>query len=177
MAESALVVFVPEAESLLSRIRKTHEYLASLVMPAHITLLYPFKDPDKIDKAVRQALTRYFRTIPRFRFSLTRTGRFPGVLYLVPEPSEPFLHLIEGLCNLYPEHPPYGGAYARVLPHLTVAEAPDEDQLREITTAFKRDCAGVLPVEVSVSEVWLVVNREGCWSRAYSFHLGAPTPQ
>jgi 2'-5' RNA ligase len=172
MAESALVVLVPEAEPLVSRMREMHDPLTSRELPAHITLLYPFKDPDTIDETVLRSLTHYFRTFARFRFSLTRTGNFPGVLYLLPEPSEPFLRLTESLGKLYPEHPPYGGVHANLIPHLTVAEMAEPDQLEEITTAFRRDCGGLLPVEASVSEVWLMVEREGCWSQAYRFQLG-----
>jgi hypothetical protein len=44
--ESALVVLVPEAEVLVKPFRDRFDPLAAAGVPAHITLLYPFKHPD-----------------------------------------------------------------------------------------------------------------------------------
>ena len=46
-SESALVVLVPEAEGVVKPFRDLHDPSAAAGMPAHITLLYPFKHPMK----------------------------------------------------------------------------------------------------------------------------------
>ena len=52
------------------------------------------------------------------------SGSFPdGVLYLAPEPAEPFGALTEAFAAAWPEYPPYGGSFTDVVPHLTVAMA------------------------------------------------------
>src|ERR1051325_8060387 len=48
-SESALVVLVPEAEVFAKPFRDQYDPSAAAGMPAHITLLYPFKAPDEVD--------------------------------------------------------------------------------------------------------------------------------
>ena len=50
LIESALVVLVPEAESLVKPFRDRYDPAAAAGVPAHITLLYPFKHPDEVDQ-------------------------------------------------------------------------------------------------------------------------------
>ena len=43
MARSALVVLVPEAEPLVAELRLVHDRMAARGVPAHVTVLHPFK--------------------------------------------------------------------------------------------------------------------------------------
>ena len=103
--ESALVVLVPDAEVLVKPFRDRHDPSAAVGVPAHITLLYPFIAPDESGSAVLDDLRQCFQRFPPFDFSFAESRRFPGVLYLAPEPAEPFRelrldgrkHLLEGL--------------------------------------------------------------------------------
>jgi hypothetical protein len=54
--ESGLVVLAPEAEFLVGPFRAKYDPSAAAGMPAHITLLYPFKQPDEIGEAVIEKL-------------------------------------------------------------------------------------------------------------------------
>jgi 2'-5' RNA ligase len=64
-------------------------------VPAHVTILYPFKPPDAIDEVVRNDLRRCFSGVGAFDFALTAIRRFSDeVLYLGLEPTEPFRQLI-----------------------------------------------------------------------------------
>jgi 2'-5' RNA ligase len=105
--QSALVVPVPEAEPLVRPFRDKYDPSAAHGMPAHVTLLYPFKPPDEIGEAVLQRLGRCIAGVRRFDFSLATPRRFPGgVLYLAPEPDEPFRRLTLAIWALYPSTPP-----------------------------------------------------------------------
>jgi hypothetical protein len=93
---------------------------------------------------------------------------FPGVVYLAPRPVAPFLHLTEAVTARFPGFPPYAGAFAEVIPHLTVAEslvAP----LDEIAV----ETAAVLPFRhrVTALEV-LVEGGDGRWHRRWRIPLG-----
>src|ERR1700730_8092204 len=89
--ESALVILVPEAEALVGPFRDLHDAGAALGVPAHITVLYPFKPPEEINEAVLDRLRHLFFRFEPFDFVLTTIRRFPGeALYLVPKPEEPF---------------------------------------------------------------------------------------
>lgn len=56
-------------------------------VPAHITVLYPFLPRQRVDDAVRAELNALFATHRAFRPAARATTRFPGVLYLAPEPD------------------------------------------------------------------------------------------
>lgn len=132
--ESALVVPVPEAEPSVRRHRFRYDSVAVRGVPAHITLLFPFMPPEAITDetlgAVRDVLTR-FSTFP---FSLTALERFPeGAIYLAPHPADPFVRLTEALVDRFPAYPAYRGAYAEVIPHLTVAQLPEASTLDEVS--------------------------------------------
>ena len=108
-SESALIVMVPEAEPLVKAFRDRYDPSAAAGVPAHVTLLYPFKHPDEIDQAVLDDLGRCFRGRAPFRFALASIWRFPdGILYLAPDPHEPFRELTVAIWDRY-ETPPYGG--------------------------------------------------------------------
>lgn len=137
-------------------------------LPLHVTLLHPFVAPRAIDAAVEAALHEVVADMAQFRFVLARLARFPGVLYLAPEPPEPFVELTGALQERWPEHPPYGGAYESVVPHLTVALGGE-------AYAGTRGLERALPIEACAREVWLMTESwSGRWSTRMRLVLRAP---
>src|SRR5919108_4195255 len=126
--ETALIIAVPEAEALVGPFRERHDPSASAGCPAHITLLYPFKPPHEIDADVLVGLHRCLAGFAPFSFTLVGTRRFPGVLYLSPEPAEPFRQLTVALWERHPETPPYGGRHPDIGPHLCIAQLAVENR-------------------------------------------------
>lgn len=96
-----------------------------------------------------------------------RCGRFPDVLYLVPEPDTPLRRLTEAIAHRWPETPPFGGEFPDDVPHLTVAQRQEPAVLREI----EADLLGVLPVTAHVTSVHLIVNDGTSWRERESFAL------
>jgi 2'-5' RNA ligase superfamily len=84
-------------------------------MPPHVTLLVPSEDDVG---AIVEAMAGFAAFDVRFE----RLDRFPGTLWLAPDPGEPFAAMTEALVARWPERRPYGGVFARVIPHLTVAQ-------------------------------------------------------
>src|SRR5262245_27609811 len=166
---TALVILVPEAETLVQTFRERYDPSAAEWMPAHITVLYPFKPADKIDKSVEETLRNLFSHHPPFRFSLEETNRFPNALYLAPQPDAPFKELTRVVAERYPETPPYGGVFSVVVPHLTIAQVGDLQQLDTISYEFDRTSRGRLPIRSRVEKVWLLEKHEGAWKPRYSF--------
>ncbi len=161
--ESALVILVPDVEVLVKSFRDRHDPLAAVGVPAHITLLYPFIAPDEIGSAVLDELTQCFQRFPPFEFSFAETRRFPGVLYLAPEPAEPFRELTLAIWDLWPSTPPYGGQHSDIVPHLCVAQIADKLQLDAVAEAFGRASIGQLPIRMKAQEVALMDNTSGRW--------------
>ncbi|MEK6333999.1 MAG: 2'-5' RNA ligase family protein [Acidobacteriota bacterium] len=170
--ESALVVLVPEAEFLVAAFRNQYDPTAALGVPAHVTVLYPFKPPPELTADVIQILQGLFSRFPGFRTSLAELGRFPGVLYLAPEPVEIFHRLIRLVTERFPETPPYGGQFAEVIPHLTVAQVSDSEQLEKIATDFAKQATECLPIQASINQIALLDNESGLWRIRQEFLLG-----
>ena len=120
---TALVVEVPEAAVAVDPWReRTSPAKPSNGVPAHVTILFPFVPAAEVDDGLVGELRAFFAALPAFRFELRECRHFPAVLYLAPEPPEPFVALTETVVAAYPGYPPYEGVFAEVVPHLTAAE-------------------------------------------------------
>ena len=84
-------------------------------MPAHVTILYPFVEPDELDAGGPRELAAIAARHQPFRVRFEKVGCWPGVVYLAPEPAGPFARLTEDLVAAFPNHPPYGGAFDEVV--------------------------------------------------------------
>ncbi|MEU5217260.1 2'-5' RNA ligase family protein [Streptomyces sp. NPDC020807] len=166
--QTALVVRVPEAESLVGGWRERCDPSARDGVPAHVTVLFPFLDESLVDAGVRAVLAQVLGSHPAFEVRFARCGRFPGVLHLSPEPAGPLRRLTETVAARWPEAPPYGGRHADVVPHLTVALGQEDSLLEEI----EADLAGRLPFTCRVSSVELIVHDGAKWQERASFPLG-----
>jgi hypothetical protein len=75
--------------------------------------MFPFLPPDQLTEAKVDALSALLSGEDRFEFSLTRVCEFEqGVVYLDPEPAEPFIRLtgkIGDLFGLLPFRGEFGG--------------------------------------------------------------------
>jgi hypothetical protein len=132
----------------------------------HVTVLDPFVAPRLLGPAIEAAVDQVLREFRPFRYELARLGRFPGVLYLAPEPAEPFIAITEALHRRFPGYPPYGGAYERIVPHVTVALGPEPDGLVEHLQER-------LPLRGVAHQVWLKAQaKDGAWSVVRAFELG-----
>lgn len=120
---SVLVIPVPELNGWI-RARTAH-YDASFLgrspdfVNAHITVLGPWlAEPTAADLACIGAIAA---ATPTFSFSLGALRTFPdGIIYLEVTPATPFTALTEQVSAAFPDHPPYGGVFGSVVPHLTL---------------------------------------------------------
>lgn len=164
--QSTLLVPVPEAEPAVAAWRGRSGAVGAPGLPLHLTLLHPFVPAAGIDGSVEAGVRAVVAGLAPIRFTLARLERFPGVLYLAPEPAEPLVGLTGALHARWPAHRPYDGAFDRVVPHVTVAfgaeaQAPTERLER------------LLPIEATVRSVWLMTEGwSGRWSSRARFPLG-----
>lgn len=169
MAESAIIVRVLEAEPLVGRLREEFDSSAGLGVPAHITVLTPFMPPERISDAIVQQLRSSISRIRPIEFRLGTVGRFPGVLYLAPEPSGPFVELIARLVREFPEYPPYGGEFQHIVPHLTVADG-GESQVAEARLLDLIRERG--PVLATCEGLRIIENSAGRWREMCQLPFG-----
>ena len=171
--ESTLAILVPEVEGLVRTFRDRYDPAAKAGMPAHITLLYPFKSPNEIDGLVLDTLRNCLSRFQPFKFSLMTINQFPGeTLFLVPEPEDPFRELTLGIWRCYPETPPCRGRYSTVVPHLTVADRMGEQRLAEVAGEFEEASQGRLSIQAEAAKVALMDSRSGRWEINITFRLG-----
>lgn len=168
---SAVIVTVPEAEPVVGHHRREHDESAPWGVPAHVTVLFPFMAPEHLDDDVHAKLTRAVAAVPEFTATFGSTSWFAEkVLFLAPDPSEPFRALTTSVAAAFPEHPPYEGAHDDVVPHLTVGQDAAVEQLR----AVERQVRPSLPVQKRVTEVQVIVGRPevgGSWEVVGRFPL------
>ncbi|MZD03848.1 2'-5' RNA ligase family protein [Streptomyces sp. SID5785] len=162
--DTALSVPVPEAAAL---VRTGSE--------PHLTLLYPFLPLPRITPADGAALAELFAATRPFTLAFPALRRWPGVLYLAPQPDEPLRALTKALRERWPGVVPYRGVFGHegLDPHLTLAAGPGTDELP--APRF----AAALPLRTRVDTVRLVVtDGPGTgWRPARSFRLGGARPR
>lgn len=167
VAESALVVPVPGAEPVVKDLRARFDPAAPAGVPAHITVLYPFFAPAALNQSIIDELRAIFAGVAPFEFELRRIDRFPDVVYLQPEPTEPFARLTAAVATRWPEKPPYEGVYDQVIPHLTVAHTEDESAIAEV----RRLIEPALPIACLATEVSLFVSHGERWTMERKFRF------
>jgi hypothetical protein len=74
-AITALIILVPEAEALVKEFRDKYDHSAAEGMPAHVTVLYPFKTLEHIGEDVGGGLTQSVLTSPTRDERADRNGR------------------------------------------------------------------------------------------------------
>lgn len=154
---TGLVVPIPQAQALLAGVRSRFDACLNPGVPPHVTVLFPFVDLPRILPEDTAALSDVIGSQPAFEVTFARFGRFPRVLWLAPEPSEPFRRLTRALAARWPDHPPYGGLYPEVVPHLTVADLQEaQGDVEPVFAQIEAALAFGLPFAARVAEVHLL---------------------
>lgn len=156
-AESALVVPVPMAESVVGSWRTRLDPACRLGIPAHVTLVYPFVPPGQIDGALIDELDAVFSGVSGFDYELSGVRWFGAdVVWAEPKPAEPFMQLIDLVLAEWPQVPPYEGEFDEVVPHLTIAQnCPRRDM-----EAAAEAVAAELPIPARADRVWLMAGSQ-----------------
>jgi 2'-5' RNA ligase len=157
--ESAIDICLPELAELVDHWRLPTVPVASQGVPPHVTLLYPWR-PAPVPSADMHKATRAVLDINPFTLTFQRVGRFPGALFLCPEPESMVRRLTQRLMHAFPETPPYGGQFgADPTPHLTVALAETEEELNRLQADILARLEPLFPLRVPIEE--LSVEEEG----------------
>ena len=169
---SALIVAVAEAEPAVAAHRDRLDLAASWGVPAHITVCYPFLPPSRIDAHVLAGLRQAAAGVPAFFCALTGVGWFgERVVWLAPEPADPFLALTAAVTTRFPAARPYDGLFDEVVPHLTIGHDHPPADLKAAAGAV----AEHLPIHTRVTSMRLAVGTPApgaTWSTLEEFALG-----
>jgi 2'-5' RNA ligase len=149
---TAIVVLTPEADPVTGELYRRYANAGREGMTPHITLLTPFVSARLLDPDANARLRRVLQEFSPFDYTLERFERFPGVLFLAPEPVEPFVKLIVALTSAFPDCPPYDGAHDTIVPHGTVAQSNDPALLDQIASQISPS----LPIACRADEATLL---------------------
>lgn len=178
--ESALLLVAPCAEPAVSASRARLDSSARAGIPAHVTVLYPFRPAGLVGADDHRALTEACATVRAFTLRGTRTAWFgERVLYVAPEDPAPVVALVEAIVAAFPGVAPYDGSFAEVVPHLTVGHGHEVGLLR----AAERAVGAELPFTQHLDHVELWAGPalrgdvpDGSWHHVRSYPLRAPDP-
>jgi 2'-5' RNA ligase superfamily len=169
---SGIIVFVPVAEPVVGSWRARYDPSAAEGMPAHVTVLFPFRPPAALSGTDHQRLREIFGSIPAFACRFAEARLLPGgdVLYLAPDPDEPFRAMIRAVTAAFPEHPPYEGRVPleAITPHLTVSDGADPETMERIAAAIRPR----LPIVQHVDAVHLMTLDGPAWTTHGTYRLG-----
>jgi 2'-5' RNA ligase len=166
-AETAIILPIPEVETIVGPLRLQYDPSAVRGVPAHITLLYPVCSPERASAEI-DTIGDVCMSIETFPFAFTEVRRFPATAYLHPDRHETFVKIISTLMKRWPAYRPYSGAFSDIVPHLTVAHQEPPDTL----AAVERSIRPQLPIRCVAGEVCLLTSdTAGNWSKLASYPL------
>jgi 2'-5' RNA ligase len=150
---SDVLIVVPEAEPAVAALRRRYDPAAAAGIPAHVTVIHPFAPAALLDDTLVETLAEAIASVRAFDAVLQRVAWFDrSVVWLAPEPADPFRRLTAAVASRFPHYPPYGGLHGWSTPHLTVARDAPLDELR----AAESELAALLPIRFRVDQVVLL---------------------
>ncbi len=103
-----------------------------------MTVLFPFLPCPDLGPDVRVRAGVHRRPhADRSRSASSTCGASQGLVWIEPEPADPFATLTAAVADRWPDYPPYGGLFEAVIPHLTVVES-DDAPLEEVENAVRQ---------------------------------------
>lgn len=171
MAQSLLLIPVPSSDSLIGPWRKKYDWVALHGVPAHITLLFPFKEPSQISGVDIEKLDGIFTKLRQFPFTLVKIGTFPNVIFLEPNPRGPFIELTKKIVNAFPETPPWEGKYPAVNPHQTMCSRIADEYMNALVKEITLEITNKLPINAIAREAWLMISNNGEWEIKRTFRF------
>lgn len=170
--QTALIVPMPVADPIVGAYRRRLDPAARLGVPAHVTVLYPFLAPAEVDDAARTQVAELVDAVPRFSCTFAQTRWFgQDVVWLDPEPDQPFRDLTNAVTEAFPNRAAYGGAHSKVVPHLTLGQRRS-GSLGALKEA-EHEVKARLPLQAQIDIVlWIAGSRAPeSWSVLHSFAL------
>lgn len=166
-----MVVRVPALDETIATLRTRFELPRKPNgIPPHVTVLVPFLPRVQLTEeqdlpALRALCARH----EPFEVRFAHTARFRRVLYLAPDPAEPFLALTRALTAQWAQLEPYAGAHGKqVVPHLTVTTSRPPRVFDLVDEAL----VPLLPIEVHIDSAQLCMFDGRRWTEHASFALG-----
>jgi hypothetical protein len=166
--QTGLAIPVPEADPLLAAVAARFPEAVRKDVPAHVSVLYPFRPADQLDDQVISALSELFAAQPVMAVKFGECRRRGEFVYLRPTPVEGLDEVTSGVRRRWPDIAPYDGLYDDIEPHVTVASHTTPERAEEIEREIVPE---LVPISAELREAWLVVFH-GQWTLRQRFRFG-----
>lgn len=161
------MLLAPSADAALIDLRVRYVRNIERRMPAHVTMLFPFRSP--VDEATVAEIKRVCTELMPFDARFSEVGRFrDDVIWLRPDPSAAFSDASDSVLAAFPDCSLYGGAHATRTLHLTVASRLRGGQADQLVNEVR----SVLPLTDRVDQLTLMVEHDGGWRNERSWPFG-----
>jgi 2'-5' RNA ligase len=170
--ETGVIVPVAAAEPVVGRHRRRLDHSAAWGVPAHVTVVYPFVPPGRIDAETIEETAAALAEVSAFSCTFTQVNWFgEDVVWLAPEPDGRFRELTRAVWRRFPDYPPYKGEHADPTPHLTIGSkaVADLENMRRAAAEIKAE----LPIIARIDHARLVAGSDepGSWRTVAEFAL------
>lgn len=166
---SAVIVRAQLAPGL-ERLRRRRVGNAAVGVPAHMTLLHPFIEPEALRRSVRRTLRDVAAGHHPFDYRQARLAEWPDAIYVAVDPVESFVRLHRDLQAAFPDWPIYGAdPDFEFEPHITVA-----DRQGKLEPGVREDPAWrALPHPAHAAAIEVIATRpDGRWRLVWRIPLG-----
>lgn len=170
--ESAVVVRVAALDDAIASLRRRFSLPRKPNgIPPHITAIVPFLPQAQLtEEQALPALRDVCAAFEPFDATFAHTARFRRVLYLAPEPAEPFIALTYALTARWEGVEPYAGEHDKqVIPHLTVTTSRPPKVFDLVDEAL----APLLPMRVRIDAAQLYLFDGRRWSEHSRLAFGS----
>ena len=173
VADSALVIPVPDVEHAVAAHRLRHDPSAGAGIAAHVTIHFPWIPAETVDAGALAKVRGLAESTPPFAVDFAELRWFGElVLWLAPTPEGPFRELSDRSASVWPEASRYGGQFDDVVPHLTVGDVTHGGDVAALH-AVETELARALPLRAQASEIWWYArDLSGRWTARAAFSLG-----
>jgi hypothetical protein len=175
--ESALLLICHEADHAVAAERARFDRAAQDGIPAHFTVLYPFKPVDLMTAQDHRRLEQLAAASQVLSVRLSRSEWFgDSVLYLAPDDSAPIAALTRRIWSAFPDYPPYAGRFLDPVPHLTIGHDQPIHELKAAEHSVRQRLP--LTQRLDHIELWAGPAVEGRtepapWHHVRDYQLGS----
>lgn len=121
--QTGIIIIAPhEVQAFAAPLMQQYAPASAVRVPAHITVLYPFVPLEHLNQACAK-VSEICTSVTPFDITLQGYYAFPQVAFINPVNPAPIQALFRKIFAVFPEYPPYEGAFGADLhPHMTVGE-------------------------------------------------------
>lgn len=172
-SERSAVIVRARLPGRLERMRRESVGDAAAGVPAHLTMLYPFVEPDRLGFAVRERVAAVAARHRPFDYQLAARAVWPDTVYVRVEPEVRFVTLQGDLARAFPGFPIYGtDASFEFVPHVTIGEGEGIARTTDVHPAWAD-----LPRAGRASSLEVIARGDdGRWRLIWRVPLGRMSP-